>query len=177
MEDLERGDVLAHPHHGPVEVQEFAERRTRDGVAQYVVLAAIGSDLRIKVPVDGLERLGVRHLVTPERLQEVLGELRGETRLDDPRWTNRLKDAQDLLATGSLVDAAIVARDLSRRARARDSALREDQLKVLALRRVVLEVSLVRGIDEEAATQLVEAAIFGDEHGESTDASAAAHAA
>jgi CarD family transcriptional regulator len=163
MQELERGDVVVHPQYGPAAVRSFADRVVGGEATQYVVLETLGNGMRIKAPVGNLDAIGVRALLLPEELEDVLGVLRTSSGPIEPRWSARLKAGEELLRTGSLGDAAIVARDFSRRERERELSIRESQIKEHAVRRVAAELSAVRHLTVDDARAIVDAAIFGED--------------
>jgi CarD family transcriptional regulator len=163
MQELERGDVVVHPQHGPAVVRGFADRTVGGRQTQYVELETLGNRMRIKAPVAQLEAIGLRGLLPPDRLEQVLDVLRSASGPVDHRWSARLKAGEELLRTGRLEDAAAVARDGLRREQEREISLRESQLKEQAVLRVASEVAAVRGVPVDDARRTVEAAILGTE--------------
>lgn len=160
MQELEIGDIVVHPQHGPAAVRGFADRKVADRKVEYVDLETLANGMRIKVPVDRLDSVGVRMPLTVTELDAVLDVLREESAPYDNRWMERMKTGEALLATGHLKDTAAVARDLWRRQEESHISAAERGLKTRAVQRVSLELAAVHGTTAEAALDLVESAIF-----------------
>src|SRR5690625_5731588 len=80
------GDILAHPVHGPVRVLAHRERTVRGERREYVDLEVIGDAMRISVPSDDGQIVGMRDLLSEKEITEVLDWLqetdRKSTRLN-----------------------------------------------------------------------------------------------
>jgi CarD family transcriptional regulator len=111
------GARVVYPVHGVVEVVGH-ERRTVDGVTStYVVLSAPGEilsdNLRLVVPEDRLEELGVRDPVSAEDAVEVLALLAARNVRVPSTWSRRFKNHKDKLRTGDVFACAEVVRNLA----------------------------------------------------------------
>jgi CarD family transcriptional regulator len=70
------GDKVVYPHHGAA-VIEGKEKRVFDGQkTDYFVLRITYGDLKVSIPVDKADEIGLREVINDEEVEEVFAVLR-----------------------------------------------------------------------------------------------------
>lgn len=158
------GDILAHPVHGPVRVLAHRERTVRGEKRQYVDLEVIGDAMRISVPSGDGEIVGMRDLLSEEEITEVLGWLQ-ETAPERPKretWAHRMKSLTMQLQSGKLSERVSVIRYILQASGISPKSLAERNMLRSALDPLATEIAIARGIEKDAAEQLlIETAALG----------------
>lgn len=154
------GQVIVHPHHGPPTVTAITTRVIRDEPRQYLRLEVVGSDLVVGVPVAGAEEVGVRPVLGPHALCDVLAVLAAPSSQEDAGWSRRIKANVERLRTGDVTTVAGLVRDLMRRQEDTGLSLGEKDLLRDAKAPLVTEVAVVLGVDEPAAEATIDAAVL-----------------
>lgn len=157
------GQLLIHPHHGPARVENTMTRVVGGTERTYVTLRVQHSDLTVSVPADTAEEVGVRPILSGEQLQEVLDELRAPSLPFDRQFSRRMKNQQDRLLQGDLRVTAGVVRDLIRRDLADGVSPAEKDLLKRASVPLLGELAEALGLSEEAAEELLLAAVKGED--------------
>lgn len=155
------GQLLVHPHHGPVVVEGTTSRAVGGVERDYVNLRVRRSDLVLSIPADAAEEVGIRPVLSPDHLDEVMQVLRAPSDPFDKQFSRRMKDQQDRLLQGDLEVTAGVVRDLLRRDRADGLSPAEKDLLRRAQDPLVGELVEALGVSEERAEELLVAAVSG----------------
>ncbi|SNR59110.1 CarD family transcriptional regulator [Blastococcus mobilis] len=154
-----KGRTVIHPQHGPATVVEVFSRSVNGASRDFIGLQVHRSDLRIGVPVDRADDVGLRPVSAPEQVEELLDVLRGPTGEQEETWSRRFKANQEKLRLGDLLVTAGVVRDLTRRQEERALSLGEkDQLKHARVP-VLAELALALSLADEEAESLLASAI------------------
>lgn len=147
---FEVGQTVVHPQHG-LAVVENLERRTFNGKElQYVVLDREEDDLKLRVPVEQLEEIGVRSAIGDERVEAVYEALGEEPFELSKSWQKRRARNDRRLGSGDPVKIAYVIRDLLDYERRHDGMPQIDK-RTLDEARQRLVNELVAATDEDPA--------------------------
>lgn len=162
--EFKTGDILAHPVHGPVRVLTRRTRTVRGESREYVDLEVIGDAMRISVPSGSGEIVGMRDLLSEKEIDEVLGWLQ-ETAPERPKretWAHRMKSLTMQLQSGKLSERVSVIRYILQASGISPKSLAERNMLRSALNPLATEIAIARGIEKEAADQLlIETAALG----------------
>ena len=66
------GDMIVHPMHGAGRIEEIVEQKLSGETRRYYVLQIPTGNVRVMVPVDGCETIGIRPLIGADEAQAVL---------------------------------------------------------------------------------------------------------
>lgn len=100
--------------HGAGEITGIEENEVGGVVNSYYIFRLPMGDMKLMLPVDKIEDIGLRELITRDQLEKVVEILKAET---DPMlgsWNKRFNTNLERLKTGNIFDAAAIARNLSR---------------------------------------------------------------
>lgn len=148
------GQVVIHPHHGPATVLGFSKRTIKDREIRYAQLSIEGQDMTIGVPVESLEEVGLRDVATDSQLNKLADVLIAETTEHEKTWSRRVKAHSSKLLTGDPLRIAEVARDVMRRQEERGISMQEKEILRDAMRPLVAEIAVARGVSEERAEEV-----------------------
>lgn len=158
------GDILTHPVHGPVRVLAHRDRTVRGETRPYVDLEVIGDAMRISVPGDSGEIVGMRDLLSEKEIAEVLAQLQ-ETAPERPKretWAHRMKSLTMQLQSGKLSERVSVIRYILQASGISPKSLAERNMLRSAMGPLATEIAIARGIEKDAAEQLlIETAALG----------------
>ena len=149
------GDVVVHPRHGAGNVVERRRRVVEGCTRTYLEIELTATDLRIMVPCDATAEVGLRPIVGPRRLREIIGVLEAEPDGGDRNWSARRKHYRARLESGDVLALAATIRDLAARATlpTGERDLYQHSHRVLAS-----ELAYALGVDA------TDAGVFIDEH-------------
>ena len=115
--------------------------------------------MEASVPVDNCKKLGVRPIIDPIRIDEVITVLKGDTESMNPNWNKRYRENTERLQTGDILEVAAVVRNLVRTDRRKP--LSTGEKKLLSTAKQILESELIYsgGYTMEEADEMVESNI------------------
>jgi CarD family transcriptional regulator len=145
------GDKVVYPHHGAA-IIEGKEKRVFDGhKTDYFVLRITYGDLKVSIPVEKADEIGLREVINDEEVEEVFAVLRKKEARMPTNWSRRFKNHVEKLKSGDIYQVAEVVRNLS--LREADKGLSAGEKRMLARARQILVSELVfaLNVDEEAA--------------------------
>ena len=154
--DFKVGDNVIYPHHGAAVI---LSRETRDAFGEsreYLNLKTAHGDLKLSVPVDKVDEVGMRPPIDEDDVEDLF-ELLGKKDIREPaNWSRRFKNHQEKLKSGDIYQVAEVVRNLA--LRDRDKGLSAGEKSMLDKSRQILisELSISMDVTEDAALEQVE---------------------
>ena len=161
---FEAGQTVIHPHHGPATVVEVFERSTKGRSRRYLGLQVHRTDLRVGVPVEAIDEVGLRPVYAETQAEELLAVLRSPGDEQEEQWSRRFKANQEKLRLGDLLVTAGVVRDLLRRRDERGLSLGEKDMLKHAARPVLAELALALTLTDEDVETLLHSTVLGTPH-------------
>ena len=127
-------------------------------LALFYVLRVLDSDMRILVPVEKAEQVGLREVVQEDQIREVYDILKEkELHIDKQTWNRRYRSFRAKIQTGSIYDVAEVLRDLYRLKTDKQLSFGERTMLDMARTLIVKEIAISRGQTEENVRGEIEA--------------------
>ena len=145
------GDKVVYPHHGAA-IIEGKEKRVFDGQkTDYFVLRITYGDLKVSIPVDKADEIGLREVINDEEVEEVFAVLRKKEARMPTNWSRRFKNHVEKLKSGDIYQVAEVVRNLT--IRERDKGLSAGEKRMLGKARQILvsELTFALDVDEDQA--------------------------
>jgi CarD family transcriptional regulator len=155
------GDKVVYPHHGAA-IIEGKEKRVFDGQkTDYFVLRITYGDLKVSIPVEKADEIGLREVINDEEVEEVFAVLRKKEARMPTNWSRRFKNHVEKLKSGDIYQVAEVVRNLS--IREADKGLSAGEKRMLARARQILvsELTFALNVDEEAAEARLDDVLAG----------------
>ena len=147
------GDIIVHPLHGAGIIQEIEYKRVEGKVKGYYVLMIPKGDMRVMIPVDSCEQLGVRPILDLAALTDILREIPKLPVIDESNWNRRCRENMLRLKSGELLEVAVVIKSLVWREARFGLSNGERKMLHSAKQILVSEMMLIQGMDYEAAEQ------------------------
>ena len=135
------GDKFVYPMHGAGEITEIEENEVGGVKSSYYIMRLPVGDMKLMLPVDKVEEVGLRELIKPAQVEEVAKVLQAESESLQISWNKRYHMNLERLKTGNIFDAATVARNLTRQNSKKKVSSGEK--KLLDLSRQILITELV----------------------------------
>ena len=158
---FEIGDKVVYPMHGAGIIQTIEKRTILGSTREYYVMKIPFGDMKVMIPVDNTEEIGVRTIVTEEKIKEVLRALRLEITSMPDNWNKRYRENMTKLKSGDIMQVTEVVRNLMLSEREKGLSTGERKMLLNAKQILISEIVLVREIDIKEAESQVEEAVFG----------------
>lgn len=156
------GEMAVHPAHGVGEVARIETRSLGGRTSSFYVLQIGTSGLKVMVPTDAAERVGLRPVMSAESADEILEVLASpEVAVDLQPWNRRFRAYTEMLKSGSPTEIAKVLRDLHRLKFDKDLSFGERKLLDQAQTLLVEELALAKGVTREDICGRIDALFNG----------------
>ncbi|MFV0517691.1 MAG: CarD family transcriptional regulator [Aminipila sp.] len=153
------GDKIVYPMHGAGVIEQIEEKEILGEKRRYYILKVPCGDMKIMIPVEKSEEIGVRKIISEQDLQGVISILHNDSGEMSGNWNRRYRENMEKLKSGNVVAVAEVVRNLARMDR--DKKLSTGEKKMLSNAKQILmsEIILVRDIEQEEANDIIDRAI------------------
>ena len=151
------GDYVVYPTHGVGKVTGFEEQEIAGDKLKLIVIDFNKDRMILRVPVKKAETSGLRRLSSKDEMKIALKTLKGRSRVRRTMWSRRAQEYEAKINSGDPVSIAEGVRDLHRNADQPDQSYSERLIYQAAFERLVRELAAVQDIDEEAASEQLEA--------------------
>lgn len=166
--DFAIGSKVIYPSHGTAVVTGRSVRELDGEKVTYLELTvAAGEDswrggaLKVSVPEDRAEDLGVRPAISADEVDDVLSVLAVTSVRVPTNWSRRFKNHQEKMKSGDIYECAEVVRNLSLRERSSKLSSAEKAMLGKARHILVSELAVSWDCSMEEAAERVDAVLDG----------------
>ena len=149
------GDKIVYPMHGAGTIDSIEEKNILGEKHNYYIIKMPG-EVKVMVPTDKAEEVGVRNIIGKEeaaKVMSVLGE--NETEMSQ-NWNKRYRDNMDKMKSGDIYEVADVVRNLSFKQKEKGLSTGEKKMLNNAKQILVSELVLAEHASQEEVEKLVE---------------------
>ena len=153
------GDKVVYPNHGVGIIEQISSRTIGASVQKCYWLKIKASSLRVMVPFDSVNVVGLRKVVRNGEIQKIIDFLtdgKADSNLD---WKDRLKENSDRMRTGSLMEVAGVLKSLLVLGQAKPLSFREKKMLERARYLLVSELAMAKACEETEIEDLLTKAL------------------
>ena len=119
---------VVYPSQGVGKITNITEKKFKDQMIQYYVIYLAVSDMVVMVPVNKVDELGIRAIVSAEEAQKAIDMMAEEVEPITSDWKLRYQMNLDLLKKGSVLDIATIVRCLYHRSKVKELPILERKL-------------------------------------------------
>lgn len=150
-----------YPVHGVVEVQGVEEKEILGSRKAFYILNVLESNVKLMVPTDNINSVGLRPVVAKKEVKKILDILREEDgeipKLGVQSWNKRYKEYADKVKSGDIYEIARVLRDIHHLKKVKNLSFGEKRIMENALSHVVKELSIaLRKKEGDVSSQIEE---------------------
>jgi CarD family transcriptional regulator len=131
--DFQIDQRVVYPSQGVGRIMEIREKAFNGQKTLYYIIYLEFSDMTVMVPIDKVDALGIRPLVSREEAETALEYISQATSTIPSDWKLRYQMNLDLLKKGSIMDIAAVVRSLYQRSKIKELPILERKLYESAL--------------------------------------------
>lgn len=162
------GDRIVYPMHGAGIIEEVEEVEILGAKRKYFIMRMPIGDMKVMVPVDTVDEVGVRQIVDPEAMENVVQILRGHKSAMPQNWNRRYRANMDRIKSGDIYEIAAVVRNLMMLDGEKGLSTGERKMLSSAKQMLVSEMVLVCKLNLEETESLIKESV--DFVGEDDDA-------
>lgn len=147
---FKKGDKVVYPAHGVGVVDRLEVKSVGGAEQKFYMISILETGMKIMVPVNQAESVGLRRVVDCDTIEEVYDILRDKNvTVDTQTWNRRYRDYTQKLKTGSVYEIAKVIRDLSVLKGDKELSFGERKMLDTAQGLLVKEISIAKATSEE----------------------------
>lgn len=153
------GDRIVYPMHGAGIIENIEEKEILGEMRRYFIMRMPIGDMKVMVPVDNVEEVGVREIIAREEMEEVVDVLKGNKTDMPQNWNRRYRLNMDKIKSGDIFEIAAVVRNLMILDLEKGLSTGERKMLNDAKQMLVSEMVLVCDLDLEEVENLIEEAV------------------
>ncbi len=150
------GDVVVHPIHGVCSIENYEEKDLCNKKVSYYVLNIFLKKMKILVPVENSEEVGLRKITDSSQIDKVFDVLKGKPDELPSNWNKRFKIHLDKIKTGDIFEVAQVVRNLYQKEKNKKLSLGEKRIYENVKHILIGEIVYSKGIEIEKAKSIIE---------------------
>lgn len=143
------GEKVVYPNHGVGIIEQISSRTIGSTVQRFYLLRIRSSSLKVMVPFNNAEAVGMRRVVKNTEAQKIVDFLADGKCEICADWKNRFKENSDKMRTGDLLDVAIVLKGLLIQGGHKPLSFREKKMLERARFLLISEMAMARGREED----------------------------
>jgi len=153
------GDRIVYPMHGAGIIEEIEEKQILGEIRNYYILRVPCGDMKIMIPIESCQEVGVRAIISVEEVNEVIGVLSADSTEMSNNWNRRYRENMEKLKTGDIFNVAEVVRNLMRTDKDKKLSTGEKKMLSNAKQILISEIILVKDIDQDTAEKIINSSI------------------
>lgn len=143
------GDKVVYPMHGAGIIEAIEEREVLGEKRQYYVMHLPVGNMKVLVPLNNVQSLGLREVITQKEVQNVLNVLKDEDVAVTLAWNRRYRANLEKIRSGNILDVAEVVRNLAKRDKEKGLSTGEKKMYENAYQILISELVLAEDSQEE----------------------------
>jgi CarD family transcriptional regulator len=136
------GDNVVYPMHGAGKIEAVEEKEILGEFKKYFILTMPIGDIKLMIPVDNVDNMGLRNVIDRNKINEVFDVLNQEVEESNPNWNKRYRENMDKIRTGDIFIIADVVRELYYRDKEKGLSTGEKKMLSNAKQMIISEIAL-----------------------------------
>ena len=153
------GDRIVYPMHGAGIIEQIEEKKILGESRKYYILKVPCGDMKIMIPIESCNEIGVRAIISVQEVNEVIQVLAAESSEMSNNWNRRYRENMEKLKTGDIYNVAEVVRNLMRTDKEKKLSTGEKKMLSNAKQILISEIILVKGIDQNTAEDIINSSV------------------
>jgi CarD family transcriptional regulator len=152
------GDKVVYPMHGAGQIEAIEERVYDEQLTQYVVLSMFLGNMKVRIPVCNVKKVGLRPISPQKKMKEIKKVLATEVvnNLKSITWNRRFTIYIDKMKSGDVLDLAEVISILARQDKQKRLSTGERRLLGNARQILASEIMIVKNSSIESAEKWID---------------------
>jgi len=143
------GDLAVYPAQGVGVIEAIENREVMGNKQQYYIMKIMGNGMKIMIPMDSAQAVGLRELITAREIPKIYAILRNKNvTIDKQTWNKRYREYLEKIKTGSVYEIARVLRDLLILKSDKNLSFGERKMMDTAKSLLIKEISIASNSDE-----------------------------
>jgi len=150
------GDKIVYPMHGAGIIEGIEEREILGEKRKYYIVRMPIGDMKVMIPVDNIEEIGIREVIKDEEVEKVIDILKGGSTVMPQSWNRRYRANMEKIKSGDIYEIAAVVRNLMLRDAEKTLSTGERKMLNSAKQMLISEIVLAINSSEEETEKLID---------------------
>ena len=148
------GDKIVYPMHGAGTIDSIEEKNIL-GENQFYYVIRMPGEVKVMVPTDRAEQIGVRNVIGKEEAEKVISIIGEDENEMSQKWNKRYRDNMEKMKSGSVYEVADVVRNLSFKQKEKGLSTGEKKMLSNAKQILVSELVLAEHASQDEVEELI----------------------
>ena len=148
------GDKIVYPMHWAGTIDSIEEKNIL-GENQFYYVIRMPGEVKVMVPTDRAEQIGVRNVIGKEEAEKVISILGEDETEMSQNWNKRYRDNMEKMKSGSVYEVADVVRNLSFKQKEKGLSTGEKKMLSNAKQILVSELVLAEHASQDEVEELI----------------------
>ncbi|WP_019133973.1 CarD family transcriptional regulator [Kallipyga massiliensis] len=157
------GDRVVYPMQGAGKIVDMVTKEMLGEEHDFFILKMPIASIKISIPVDNINNIGIRPVMSEEEGIKVMEILHAETTEMPDNWSQRYRENMESLKTGDPFEMAAIIRNLQVRDMERGLSTSEKKMLNKTKKMLISELVIVGSMTAEEAQSMIDEAITLDE--------------
>lgn len=149
------GDKIVYPMHGAGVIESIEEKELAGEKQAYYILKMPG-EVKVMVPVEKAEEIGVRDIIDKETAGNVIKVFDKESVEEDPNWNRRYRENIEKMKSGDIYEIANIVRSLSFKQKEKGLSTGDKKMLLNAKQILVSELVLAEQLDKSEIEEIID---------------------
>ncbi len=149
------GDKIVYPMHGAGVIESIEEKELAGEKQAYYILKMPG-EVKVMVPVEKAEEIGVRDIIDKETAVNVIKVFDKESVEEDPNWNRRYRENIEKMKSGDIYEIANIVRSLSFKQKEKGLSTGDKKMLLNAKQILVSELVLAEQLDKSEIEEIID---------------------
>jgi len=150
------GDKIVYPMHGAGIIEGIEEKEILGEKRKYYIMRMPIGDMKVMIPVDNIEEIGIREVIKDEEVDKVIDILKGSGTRMPQNWNRRYRANMEKIKSGDIYEIATVVRNLMLRDSEKTLSTGERKMLNSAKQMLISEIVLAINSNEEETEKLID---------------------
>ncbi len=153
------GDKVVYPMHGAGIIEGIEEKEILGEKKKYYIMRMPIGDMNVMIPVDSIDKIGVRQIISREEIDKVINVLKGEQSNMPQNWNRRYRANMEKIKSGNIFEIAAVVRNLMLRDAEKSLSTGERKMLNSAKQILISEIVLATNYSQEETERIIDEAV------------------
>lgn len=153
------GDKIVYPMHGAGIIEGIEEKEILGEKRKYYIMKMPIGDMKVMIPVDSVNEIGVREIISNEEIGRVINILKGGKTSMPQNWNRRYRANMEKIKSGDIFEIAVVVRNLMLRDAEKTLSTGERKMLNNAKQMLISEIVLATDYTQEETEKLIDEAV------------------
>ena len=154
------GDTVVYPMHGAGVIVSIEEKEILGKSQRYYIMKMPIGDMKVMIPTDNLEKIGIRDVINEKIADDVLRDLVEYSSDHNNNWNKRYRENMFRIRSGDIFEVSHVVKSLMLRSRGKGLSTGERKMlnsaKQILISELVLAKDLMSNEVEEMINEIIE---------------------